>query len=372
MTSNQQGSYRCQFEFSGTKIMSSQSDTIAITVVNLTQPSISISSSKGRGLCPDVHLNQRSEVSSLEVTRGHAFFISCSTESEHANGYFLLQHSGSNTTHTQRSSSSTLWTQHSACFLFPVADDSHQGNYSCVYQVTVASRNFTSAQTHAVIVTVKASYLLPLLVAAGGLILLILLLSILLLWRCRHGNRDRAPSIRGDVMRPDGDQNYRSNEPVEDDERDYESLDDDDGDNYVNTETLLGSKKSLGEEEDYVNTESLGGTGQDLDEVEEDYVNTESLGGTGQDLDEAEEDYVNTETLAGGQDYECMDKDLEAEDYECMDKDLEAEDYECMDKDLEADDYECIDTDLEAEDYECMNELSEQADEEDYVNVHIH
>uniref|UniRef100_A0AAZ3PSG5 SRCR domain-containing protein n=1 Tax=Oncorhynchus tshawytscha TaxID=74940 RepID=A0AAZ3PSG5_ONCTS len=53
-------------------------------------------------------------------------------------GSFLLTFTGSNRTQTQPA------VNHSAAFLFPAADDSHQGNYSCVYDNYVFSHNFSS------------------------------------------------------------------------------------------------------------------------------------------------------------------------------------------------------------------------------------
>ncbi|XP_063047330.1 uncharacterized protein LOC134441067 [Engraulis encrasicolus] len=378
MVAGHQGQYTCQFEYSGTKIRSSQSDAVVITVVSLSKPSIS----GGQGSCPDATPDaQGSEVTrgqALQVTRGHAFHISCSCQSEHA-GSFLLQQISPNGTLTSHhgNSSARAHSTSSACFPFHTADLYHRGNYSCVYQVTVASHNFKSPESYLMAVTITASFLLPILAAAGGLLFLIIILSLLiLLWRCRRSNRDKTLSTDTGAV--------RSREPVEDDDRDYESVDDDnDGDDYINSETLGGRrKKSLEEEEDYINTETLGEgkrrstdhKGDEDEEEEEDYINTESLG-----LDEDEEDYVNTETLGERPNYEHMEMELtnyeskDLEDYERMGNDLEnyermgndLEDYERMGNEL--DDYERMGKDLD--DYESMDESHGQSEEEDYVNV---
>uniref|UniRef100_A0A8K9WKX5 SRCR domain-containing protein n=1 Tax=Oncorhynchus mykiss TaxID=8022 RepID=A0A8K9WKX5_ONCMY len=73
-----------------------------------------------------------------EMFRGYNFTITCSTQPQYPGGSFLLTFTGSNRTHTQPA------VNHSAAFLFPAADDSHQGNYSCVYDNYVFSHNFSS------------------------------------------------------------------------------------------------------------------------------------------------------------------------------------------------------------------------------------
>uniref|UniRef100_A0A8C7I9J8 Deleted in malignant brain tumors 1 protein-like n=1 Tax=Oncorhynchus kisutch TaxID=8019 RepID=A0A8C7I9J8_ONCKI len=73
-----------------------------------------------------------------EMFRGYNFTITCSTQPQYPGGSFLLMFTGSNRTQTQPA------VNHSAAFLFPAADDSHQGNYSCVYDNYVFSHNFSS------------------------------------------------------------------------------------------------------------------------------------------------------------------------------------------------------------------------------------
>ncbi|XP_055780224.1 deleted in malignant brain tumors 1 protein-like [Salvelinus fontinalis] len=72
-----------------------------------------------------------------EMFRGYSFTITCSTQPQYPGGSFLLTFTGSNRTQTQTA------VNHSAAFLFPAADDSHQGNYSCVYDNYVFSHNFS-------------------------------------------------------------------------------------------------------------------------------------------------------------------------------------------------------------------------------------
>ncbi|KAG9259735.1 deleted in malignant brain tumors 1 protein-like, partial [Astyanax mexicanus] len=79
----------------------------------------------------------------FEVFRGHSFSITCSIESTYPGGFFHLKLPWTNRSHTQTA------VNHSASFLFPAADDSHQGNYSCVYdnQVTFESELLVNETT---------------------------------------------------------------------------------------------------------------------------------------------------------------------------------------------------------------------------------
>ncbi|KAL7841067.1 hypothetical protein SRHO_G00247580 [Serrasalmus rhombeus] len=67
-----------------------------------------------------------------EVVRGDSFTITCSTQPQYPGGSFHLKLPWNNRSHTETA------VNHSASFLFPTADDSHQGNYSCVYQNQVS------------------------------------------------------------------------------------------------------------------------------------------------------------------------------------------------------------------------------------------
>ncbi|XP_064871724.1 deleted in malignant brain tumors 1 protein-like, partial [Oncorhynchus nerka] len=67
------------------------------------------------------------------VSRDHNFTITCSTQPQYPGGSFLLTFTGSNIQQIQPA------VNHSAAFHFPAADDSHQGNYSCVYDNYVFS-----------------------------------------------------------------------------------------------------------------------------------------------------------------------------------------------------------------------------------------
>ncbi|XP_067118079.1 antigen WC1.1-like [Osmerus mordax] len=98
----------------------------------LFQPGISLSSSM-LGVSQD-------QQQGLQVFRDHSFTITCSIQPQYPGGSFHLTFTGSNTTLTHTLTA----VNHSANFLFPAADHTHQGNYSCVYEVYVFSHNFTS------------------------------------------------------------------------------------------------------------------------------------------------------------------------------------------------------------------------------------
>ena len=85
----------------------------------------------------------------FHVFRGSTFTISCSVQPQYPGGSFQL---------TFISSTSALnYTKpavnHSAHFLFPAAEPTHQGNYSCVYHVYLFSHDFFS-ESHLLSLTV--------------------------------------------------------------------------------------------------------------------------------------------------------------------------------------------------------------------------
>ncbi|KAM4628272.1 uncharacterized protein ACJ7VT_003070 [Polymixia lowei] len=104
----------------------------------------------------------------LQVVKGHNFTITCSIQPQYPGGSFHLAFTASNTTHnhTQRA------VNHSAHFLFPAADDAHQGKYICVYHIHVFSHNFSS-ESETVHLTVTVSPVTALIIR-----LVIMLLSI--------------------------------------------------------------------------------------------------------------------------------------------------------------------------------------------------
>ncbi|XP_071264700.1 uncharacterized protein [Salvelinus alpinus] len=126
-----QGTYSCVYDnYVFSHNFSSESELLFLTITDLlVQPDISLTDSMG-----GVSRGHQGP----EVFRGYSFTITCSTQPQYPGGSFLLTFTGSNRTQTQPA------VNHSAAFLFPAADDSHQGNYSCVYDSYVFSHNFSS------------------------------------------------------------------------------------------------------------------------------------------------------------------------------------------------------------------------------------
>uniref|UniRef100_A0A674A5Z5 CD5 antigen-like n=1 Tax=Salmo trutta TaxID=8032 RepID=A0A674A5Z5_SALTR len=132
-----------------------------LTVICSVQPEISLTDSMG-----GVSRGHQGP----EVFRGYSFTITCSTQPQYPGGSFLLTFTGSNRTQTQPA------VNHSAAFLFPAADDSHQGNYRCVYDNYVFSHDFSS-ESELLSLTITASPL-PAFIIRHVVVLLILLTGI--------------------------------------------------------------------------------------------------------------------------------------------------------------------------------------------------
>ncbi|XP_067222123.1 scavenger receptor cysteine-rich type 1 protein M130-like [Chanodichthys erythropterus] len=110
-------------------------------------------------VCLKVHLQQPSihciapdgrfdvEPQGPVIPSGHNFTIICSTESQYPGGSFHLFRE-SNITRSQTA------VRHSASFSFPEAHCSHEGNYSCVYEVILSSRTFRSSASEPLVITV--------------------------------------------------------------------------------------------------------------------------------------------------------------------------------------------------------------------------
>lgn len=83
----------------------------------LERPNISFSSSVSVSLA----------LQTSQLFRGLSFTITCSVQPQYPGGTFFLTVPWSNRSHAHPA------VNHSASFFFPAADQSHQGNYSCVY-----------------------------------------------------------------------------------------------------------------------------------------------------------------------------------------------------------------------------------------------
>ncbi|KAI4903139.1 hypothetical protein NFI96_000865 [Prochilodus magdalenae] len=95
-----------------------KTDALAICLGLLEKPTISISTPK----------KVSTSLKEPEVSRGHGFTITCSVQPQYPGGSFYLGLPRNGTSHTQ------IAVNHSASFFFSAADESHQGDYSCVYE----------------------------------------------------------------------------------------------------------------------------------------------------------------------------------------------------------------------------------------------
>ncbi|XP_063062353.1 deleted in malignant brain tumors 1 protein-like [Engraulis encrasicolus] len=232
LTSSDEGSYSCNYYYQGQRNASSdQSNTVTITVVDLHQPGITCSAPEG-GLSR--------EPGGPQITKGYSFTITCSTAPQFPDGMFHLRFSGSNSSITTEPA-----VNHSASFYFPTADLSHQGNYSCVYQVELSSRQFYSMETEMLAVTVQGN-LLPFIVAGvvGGVLLLLLLGSTYIF--CTKRRQSSTARVTWECSRESvtmntyGKRNLTKSEPrkgEDEDDDDYLSVDpQEDEDDYENVE----------------------------------------------------------------------------------------------------------------------------------------
>ncbi|XP_044037977.1 uncharacterized protein LOC122869245 isoform X2 [Siniperca chuatsi] len=240
-----EGSYQCQYQLrvSSRDFSSPRSDSARLSVtVRLQQPSISLTSpNRGLAWSPE----------GAEVTRGYSFVITCSTSSHYPTGVFILIFSGSNITDTKPA------VNHSASFNFPVAEYEHQGNYSCVYEVTWSTRKYTSPMTAPISVVIKILLLLLVSSVAGGgllLLLLVLLVVCLVLRRRRRAEQPGAFIQTHLTVRATNDYHYD-----EDDEEEEEEEEEDYTDDPVYTKKKLKDEAGRVEEEesnDYEEPES--------------------------------------------------------------------------------------------------------------------
>ncbi|KAL3987677.1 hypothetical protein ACER0C_014792 [Sarotherodon galilaeus] len=208
-----EGLYQCQYQKmgSGLEFNSPPSDSYRLSVtVRLQRPSISLTS-------PNAGLVWGPE--GAQITRGYSFILTCSINSTFSSGHFIVSFSGSNLTEPA--------VNNSASFSFSVAEYEHQGNYSCVYEVTVSTRTFRSAATAPTSVIIKLSLMLLLSsVAVGILLLLLLLLLVVLLRRRKQRAKEPVALIHSQIVDQVGNAYmWGDNEGDEDDAQDYVNVD---------------------------------------------------------------------------------------------------------------------------------------------------
>ncbi|KAK9977762.1 hypothetical protein ABG768_019559, partial [Culter alburnus] len=239
-----EGKYSCVYEviLSSRSFRSPASELLVITItVHLQQPSIP-------RIAPDGQFDVGPQGS--VITRGHSFTIICSTESQYTGGSFYLFREA-NITKSQSA------VDLSASFSFPEADYSHEGKYSCVYEVILSSRTFRSPASELLVITITAS-LLPVIgaVVSAVLLLLSVLIIILLVKRRQKQRRESANTYAG---------GSQDNKYEDDDEADYENVELDENMDHDDSEQDCINIDSDHSEEDYINV--------DMDDSEEDYVN---------------------------------------------------------------------------------------------------
>ncbi|XP_039889739.1 deleted in malignant brain tumors 1 protein-like [Simochromis diagramma] len=168
------GNYSCVYELllpSRTFTSPESAPIHLIITYPLQQPSISLTSPNG-GLVwgPE----------GAEITKGSSFVFSCSINSRYTPGRFRLFFSGVNLTEPA--------VNHSASFSFPAAEYEHRGNYSCVYELLLPSRTFTSPESAPIHLIITFPWWLLVASAVPG-ILVLLLVVCLVLWRRRRARR---------------------------------------------------------------------------------------------------------------------------------------------------------------------------------------
>ncbi|XP_036418085.1 uncharacterized protein LOC118801818 [Colossoma macropomum] len=275
--SSHQGQYSCDYSYHGNNIITSpRSSLINITVVNLLQPTISFSALDGW-----FHW----WLQGSEVTRGHSFSVSCSTQPQYPGGSFYLEFSGSRTG-TQPA------VNHSTTFLFPEADFVHQGDYSCVYEVTVSSRIFNSPTTELLDVTVKESPI-PFIGSgvAAGLLLILVPIIVFFTKRCKKQKGQMAVKTDHRVCAKNTYGTARGKNEVD----------------YENAETIFRQREDSDNcDVDYVNMEGNVGkmaldndfAGNKMDDDKNDYENAAVTVHQREDSDDPDEGYIDVQKMA--------------------------------------------------------------------------
>ncbi|XP_037602817.1 uncharacterized protein LOC119474704 [Sebastes umbrosus] len=160
-----QGNYSCVYHvYVFSHDFFSESRLISLTVADLLlQPNISASSS--------VDGVSEAQQQGFHVLRDFTFTISCSVQPQYPGGSFQLTFTSSTSALTYTKPA----VNHSAHFLFPVAEPAHQGNYSCVYHVYVFSHDFFSESR---LISLTVADLRPFIIRAVVLPLILLLANI--------------------------------------------------------------------------------------------------------------------------------------------------------------------------------------------------
>ncbi|XP_067332600.1 uncharacterized protein [Channa argus] len=294
---DKEGLYQCQYQKRGSSrdFNSPLSDFVRLSItVSLQQPIISLTS-------PDGGLVLGPE--GAEVTRGYNFVITCSIYSTYPEGRFFLIFSGSNITDTKSA------VNYSASFNFPAAEYEHQGNYSCVYEVTLSTRRFNSTGTAPINIIIKVPLLLLVSSVAAGSLLLLLLVSLVVFLVCRRRRRrqDKQPAVLIFSQVPVGvhndyeeeeDDDYVNVDQMEskDIKEEVATVENEDSNDYEEPETDSDHDyEEAGPDENYVKPKDicLSGKGYRDREVEDD--NREDTISDDDDDDDDDDDYENVD-----------------------------------------------------------------------------
>ncbi|XP_032424718.1 deleted in malignant brain tumors 1 protein-like isoform X2 [Xiphophorus hellerii] len=205
VTLDHDGEFLCQY-LSRQRYSSVRGDSVRFTV-SLERPIISLTSPDG-GLVWGP--------GGAEVTKGYGLSFTCSIDPRYPQGDFSLIFSDSNITETRPA------VKHSASFNFPAAEFEHQGNYSCVYEVTMATQRFSSDEAEPISLIIKSSSLLLVSSVSSGILLLVLLVSLAVCLGCRRKLCSKQP-IPSDQNQMTFQQ--LNTQDLENDCNDYENID---------------------------------------------------------------------------------------------------------------------------------------------------
>ncbi|XP_041864429.1 uncharacterized protein LOC121654378 [Melanotaenia boesemani] len=278
-----EGSYQCQYQTTGSSryFGSPLSDPVRLSInMRLQRPNISLTSS-----------NTFWSPEGAVVTKGSSFTFTCSINSSYTQGRFFLMFS-SNVMDTKPA------VNNSASFNFPVADYEHQGNYSCVYELTLSTRRFNSTEAPPITLVIKLSLLLLVSSISSG-ILLLLLVVLMVVCLVRRRRRNTQQPIALSQIQMDG-RDRKTDDEDEDDEQDYENVD------LVDMTKKVRKEETEEESDDY--EEPVGDDDHDYEEAGPDLycTNAKEISVSGEDYSEedSEEDDEEEETSDEDDDYE--------------------------------------------------------------------
>ncbi|XP_059188359.1 uncharacterized protein LOC131971077 [Centropristis striata] len=153
----------------------------------LLQPNISWSSSMD-GVS---EAQQQQHQEEFQVFRGSTFTMSCSIQPQYPGGSFQLSFTSS----ISAINDTQPAVNHSADFLFPAAEPTHQGSYTCVYHIYVFSHNFSSESRQ---LSVSVSDSTPFIIRAVVVPLTLLVSNTALYFYCK-ATRGQRPSRRDNM-----------------------------------------------------------------------------------------------------------------------------------------------------------------------------